>query len=79
MSAYEEFAKERQEVDELLFKGYRVAGILEDLDGAHITFARSEPAPAAVELLLLTADGRKYVTTVLLSGRAADVQSTAVL
>lgn len=68
MSAFAEFAKEQQEVDGLLFKGYTIAGILEDLDGARIKFVRAEPAKSAVELLLLTADARKYVTTLIFAG-----------
>jgi hypothetical protein len=71
MSAFDDFAKERQEVDGLLFKGYTIAGIQEDLDGARVKFVRSEPAKSTVELLLLTADARKYVTTLIFAGQKA--------
>lgn len=74
MSAFDEFAKEQGEVDGLLFKGYTIAGIQEDLDGARIKFVRGEPAKSAVELLLLTADARKYVTTLVVVGQRAAVQ-----
>jgi hypothetical protein len=72
MSAYAEFAKEQQEVDELLFKGYSVVGISENLDGATVKFVRGEPAPGTVELNLLTADARKYVTTLVFAVQKAE-------
>jgi hypothetical protein len=68
MSAFAEFAREQQEVDELLFKGYSIAGIQEDLDGARVVFVRGGSAKGKMELLLLTADARKYVTTLVISG-----------
>ncbi|MDQ0192322.1 hypothetical protein [Paenibacillus wynnii] len=74
MAAYEEFAKEQQAIDELLFKGYSIAGIQEDLDGAKVKFVRGEPAKSNVELVLLTADARKYVTTLVFAN-----QKTVVL
>ncbi|MEK3880547.1 MULTISPECIES: hypothetical protein [unclassified Paenibacillus] len=74
MSAFAEFDRERQEIDNLVGLGYNVAGIYEDLDGARVTFIRREPAGGPVELLLLTADARKHVTT-LLVGRTRPVES----
>ncbi|WP_042131463.1 hypothetical protein [Paenibacillus sp. FSL R5-0345] len=71
MSAYAEYAKEQQEIDGLLFKGYTIASIQEDLDGARIKFVRGEPAKSSIELLLLTADARKYVTTVVVASLMA--------
>ncbi|WP_150270129.1 hypothetical protein [Paenibacillus tepidiphilus] len=66
MSAYTEFDQERQEIDELLEQGYRIANIEEDLDGARVKFIRSGPVAGEQVLQLLTADARKHVTTVLL-------------
>lgn len=71
MSAYAEYAKEQQEIDGLLFKGYTIASIQEDLDGARIKFVRGEPAKSSIDLLLLTADARKYVTTIMVAGLMA--------
>ncbi|MNN88972.1 hypothetical protein D3C81_2067230 [compost metagenome] len=42
--------------------------IAEDLDGAKVTFAPGGPGQSPVELLLLTADARKHVTTVVFAG-----------
>jgi len=67
MAAFEEFVKEQQAIDELLFKGYTIAGIQEDLDGANVKFVLEEPAKGVLNLQLLTADARKYVTTLLFS------------
>ncbi|WP_025706176.1 hypothetical protein [Paenibacillus graminis] len=68
MSAYAEFDKERQEIDTLLRQGYIITGIHEDLDGAGVKFKGSKPGLSQVELLLLTADSRKYVTTLIFAG-----------
>lgn len=68
MSAFEEFDLERQEIDSLVREGYSIVRIEEDLDGAKVKFTSSDPDKSDVELLLLTADARKHVTTVLLAG-----------
>ncbi|KWX76281.1 hypothetical protein [Paenibacillus jilunlii] len=68
MSAYAEFDKERQEIDALLRQGYVITGIREDLNGAAVQFTSSGPGVNRVELLLLTADSRKYVTTLIFAG-----------
>ncbi|MDT3425461.1 hypothetical protein J2Z22_000977 [Paenibacillus forsythiae] len=68
MSAYDDFAKEKQDIDDLLARGYTVAGMLETLDGAKVKFDEAKPGSGSVELLLLTADARKYVTTLVFAG-----------
>lgn len=68
MSAFDEFDQERQAIDELLQQGYRVTRIAEDLDGAKVTFSPGGPGRSPVELLLLTADARKHVTTLVFTG-----------
>ncbi|WP_405105036.1 hypothetical protein MHH28_20540 [Paenibacillus sp. FSL K6-1217] len=80
MSAFAEFGRERQEIDNLIGQGYTIAGIYEDLDGARVTFIRSAPAGGPVELRLLTADARKHMTTLLLGGsrQAAAAQETLI-
>lgn len=68
MSAFAEFDRERQEIDNLIGLGYTVAGIYEDLDGARVTFIRRSRPAGRWSLLLLTADARKHVTTLLVGG-----------
>ncbi|UQZ33966.1 hypothetical protein C2I18_10770 [Paenibacillus sp. PK3_47] len=68
MSAFDEFDLERQEIDSLVREGYSIVGIEEDLDGAKVRFTSPDPDKNDVELLLLTADARKHVTTVLVAG-----------
>ncbi len=70
MSAFDEFDQERQAIDMLLEQGYQVISIAEDLDGARVTFVPGGSGQSAViELLLLTADARKHLTTVVFAGR----------
>ncbi|WP_138494841.1 hypothetical protein [Paenibacillus pinistramenti] len=45
MSAFDEYDKERREIDELLFKGYRIEGIEETLDGALVKFRLKPQVP----------------------------------
>ncbi|ANS75890.1 hypothetical protein AWM70_15905 [Paenibacillus yonginensis] len=78
MSAFEEYEQERREIDNLLFKGYRIQDLQENLDGAVVTFIWEtggsaaavsadsppvSPTAARIDLVLLTADARKYVMT----------------
>ncbi|AIQ66005.1 hypothetical protein D3C81_152800 [compost metagenome] len=65
MSAYDDFLKEKLEIDGLLSRGYAVDGMLETLDGAKVRFRQAQPASETAELFLQTADARKYVTTLV--------------
>lgn len=68
MSAYEEFYKEKQAVDALLLAGYSIVGINEIMDGMEILFKKPHPeTPEKAQLLLLTADARKYVSNLVFS------------
>ncbi|WP_372663600.1 hypothetical protein [Cohnella sp.] len=63
MSAYEEYYAEKQAVDAYLIAGFTIVGINEVLDGMEIRFKKQPPDdPDEAELLLLTADARKYVS-----------------
>lgn len=75
MSAFDEFDQERQEIDGLLQQGYSILSIIEDLDGARVKFVHGNPNKVPVWLQLLTADARKYVTTVVL---AAHLQAAPI-
>lgn len=66
MSAYEEVDKEKQEVDACLIAGFTIVGISEVLDGMEVRFKKqSLDDPDEAELLLLTADARKYVSNLI--------------
>lgn len=70
MSAFDEYAAERRRIEALLREGYCITGIREDLDGARVSFATggARVEKRAAELLLLTADARKLVTTLAREG-----------
>ncbi len=68
MSAYEEYAREKRVVDALLQEGYVIAGTSEELEGMELRFRKrlaDSPEPATAQLLLLTADARKYVSNLI--------------
>ncbi len=65
MSAFAEYEREKQQIDAILAQGYIIAAIQETLDGALLHFAPSAPHTERTQLQILTADARKYVTTLL--------------
>ncbi|WP_411345062.1 hypothetical protein ACE3MZ_02945 [Paenibacillus sp. WLX1005] len=74
MSTFAEFEKEKMQIDEVMAQGYMVLAIRETLDGAMILFARNGNSKESTQLQLLTADARKYVTS-LLFGKKDQAQS----
>lgn len=67
MSAYEEYCEEKQAVDALLEDGFKIVGINEALDGMEIRFRKQPPESDEAQLLLLTADARKYVSNLIIN------------
>jgi len=67
MSASMEYMQEKEALDRYLRDGYEIVRIREDLDGAEVTF-RSKATGEVEAVQLLTADARKYITTVLFAG-----------
>jgi len=65
MSDYLDVIVEKAKLDELIGAGYRIASVTESLDGDLFRFARADGATK--ELLLLTADARKYAVGVLIA------------
>ncbi len=62
--------QEKKNIDELIAGGYRITHISEELSGDRIRFERPSSggvATAVEELLLLTADARKYIGGVLIA------------
>jgi hypothetical protein len=67
MSAYAEYDKEKRTVDALLEDGFAIVSINEVLDGMEIRFRKLPPECDEAQLLLLTADARKYVSNLIVS------------
>ncbi|MBM7648616.1 hypothetical protein JOC78_001562 [Bacillus ectoiniformans] len=70
MSSYKEFLEEKLKIDELLEKGYKIAGVNETLSGAFVEFDRplNDLSQAEkVELHILTADARKYFSNIIIA------------
>ncbi|WP_025680671.1 hypothetical protein [Paenibacillus massiliensis] len=70
MSAYEEFAAERAILDDLLNRGYVVRSVQEGLDGADVVLIQPAHPDQHEQVHLGTADARKYLGTLLVSGAA---------
>lgn len=66
MSASHEYQQEKEAIDAYIAKGFTVASVHESLDGALVTFRSSEGANES--LPLLTADARKYLSTLIFIG-----------
>lgn len=66
MSASLEYRQEKEAIDGRIARGFAVTGVHESLDGALVTFRSGEGAIESLQLL--TADARKYVSTLIFSG-----------
>ena len=67
MSNYHEYMAEREKIDFLLQKGFKITAVTENLSGAFVTFERIEKNQTEQETLhILTADARKYFSSVLI-------------
>lgn len=64
MSAYKEYLEEKQHIDALIAEGYHITAISSSLSGDTVRFLH--PVLTAKELLVCTADARKYITVLLL-------------
>ncbi|MBX9970259.1 hypothetical protein ACFW1J_13340 [Priestia aryabhattai] len=67
MSSYHEYMAEREKIDFLLQKGFKITAVKENLSGAFVRFERTENNQTEQEMLhILTADARKYFSSVLI-------------
>ncbi len=70
MSAFEEYAREKRAVDALLQDGYVIVSSGEQLEGMKLKFRRKlaeTSEPEFTQLLLLTANARKYVSNLIIA------------
>jgi len=65
MSSFKEFALEKEKVDSYQDRGYKISHVTESLDGAHVEFVHQENGEDKQTLLLETADGRKYLSSIV--------------
>ncbi|MFS0861876.1 hypothetical protein [Fredinandcohnia sp. 179-A 10B2 NHS] len=65
MSEYQQFLQERDRIDFLLQKGYKIASITENLNGAYVNFENGKNAEAET-LHIVTPEGRKYFSVMLI-------------
>ncbi|EXX85008.1 hypothetical protein BG53_09710 [Paenibacillus darwinianus] len=68
MSAWQAYVEEKTKIDGLIAEGYFILGVTEGLDGDAVRFVRisGDYVGEMAELLLLTADARKYMGAVLI-------------
>lgn len=64
MPAYEQFAEEKNKIDDFLNQQYSITGVREDLSGTWLEL--QHPGGDQAVLLVLTADARKYLGNVLI-------------
>lgn len=71
MSSSNDFLKEKKKIDELCDNGYKITSVRENVSGAFVTFERStndlNAKEQKIELHILTADARKYFSTLLVA------------
>lgn len=75
MSDYEQFLQEREQMDILLEKGYKIAKVTENLDGAFVDFAKRDAKEEEAEMEtvhLSSANARKYFAVKLIEQQAVN-------
>ena len=65
MSSYHEYAVEKEKVDFYQLSGYRITNVIESLDGAYVEFTLQENSEHKQSLVVSTADGRKYLSSLV--------------
>ena len=73
MSSYKEFISEKKRIDGLLQKDYEITRITENLSGAFVEFTNSKNPEDKLELQILTADARKYFSTIIIAKQKKSV------
>jgi hypothetical protein len=69
LSEYQEFLQERDRLDFMVQKGYRIKNVLENLSGAFVEFENLEGESETLQVL--TPDARKYFSVLLLNQQKA--------
>ncbi|MEI3611228.1 hypothetical protein [Pseudogracilibacillus sp. SO30301A] len=64
MSEYKTFLQERDRIDFLIQKGYKITNVTENLNGSFVEF---ENADEKETLHIITPEGRKYFVVVLIN------------
>lgn len=67
MSTYKEFLIERNQIDSLIKKGYKIKNVRETLDGAYVDFENHEEEEQYVTLHIMNADTRKYFGSLIIN------------
>ncbi|GAB7388726.1 hypothetical protein BSNK01_25640 [Bacillaceae bacterium] len=71
MSEYRRFLQEKKRIDELIAQGYEISGVEENLSGAFVEFVLPDAGEGHPQkrqrLHILTADARKYFSTLLIA------------
>ncbi|MFJ8257228.1 hypothetical protein ACIQ4Z_08040 [Peribacillus asahii] len=73
MSEYQQYVKERDQINFLIQNGYKFKQITENLDGALVEFEKSENSSERKKEILniLTPNARKYLSAKLLEQQQA--------
>ena len=69
MSEYQEFLQERDRLDFMVQKGYRIKNVVENLSGAFVEFENADSETETLQIL--TPDARKYFSVLLLKQQKA--------
>lgn len=66
MSTYKEFLIERNQIDSLIKKGYKIKNVRETLDGAYVDFENKDEEEMYITLHIMNADTRKYFGSLII-------------
>ncbi|MFB7141512.1 hypothetical protein ACFCYN_17810 [Gottfriedia sp. NPDC056225] len=66
MSTFKEFLIERNKIDFLIKKGYKIKNVRETLDGAFVDFENQMEEEQFITLQIMNADTRKYFGSLII-------------
>lgn len=69
MTSFKEFLEERNQIDSLIMRGYKIKTIRESLDGAFVEFENGKEIEENITLHIVNADTRKYFVSLLRQGK----------
>lgn len=75
MSEYKIYLQERDRIDFLIGKGYKITNIVENLNGSYVEFGKDSEDDEKEVLHIVTPEGRKYFAVIFIKQQKAEVST----
>jgi len=75
MSEYQVFLQERNRIDFLIEKGFKITNVVENLNGSYVEFEKNGEDDEKEVLHIATPEGRKYFTVILIQQQKLEMSN----